>query len=200
MDDIKQVIYAEVGLNHLLKAPVLNTNIENADSSTFNILTFLFLTLYEWSWYASDFLYWIIYFGAYIHMHDLLGEKENLPKSPISLSPHAHRKNNILNVIKEPLFCLAKIFEDVGAFFSLYLQATPLWLVLDFFDGKLRLLKCYAFLKLLLNFKTIFRILGCVCVFGGISKLYINVSWLFHLINNMIINEDNFKAKYGYGA
>ena len=199
--ELKQLIYGELGLRHLIKQPILsNLSEEHETSEDFNLIGFLFSTLYEWSWYASDFLYWIIYFGAYIQMNGLLEDNETSLKpsplilnSPLSSSRKAHTP---LDTIREFFLHLVKIFDDVGKFFVLTLKTTPLWLLLDFLDSKLRMLKFYTFLKLVLNFNAIFRILGCVCVFGGISKFYINFSWFLKLVGSMITIEDNFKAKY----
>jgi len=199
VEDIKQMLYGELGLRHLIKESQLsNYNDGHQEPEDLNIITFLLLTLYEWSWYASDFLYWIIYFGAYIQMNGLL-DNNDLNLKPLTInspSLSSRKANNFFDSIRD--FCLAivKIFDDVGKFFVLTLKTTPLWLLLDFLDSKLRFFKLYLLVKLVINFNTIFRILGCVCVFGGISKFYINFSWFLHILNQMITIEDNLKAKY----
>jgi len=199
-EDLKQMLYGELGLRHLIKDSMLSNFSEGHEApKDLNIIAYLFLTLYEWSWYASDFLYWIIYFGAYIQMNGLLEDSETNSKpsqlisSPLSSSRKTHTQ---FHLIREFFLCLVKIFDDVGKFFVLTLKTTPLWLILDFLDSKLKMFKLYTLLKLVINFNTIFRILGCICVFGGISKFYINFSWFLKLVSRMITTEDSLKAKY----
>jgi hypothetical protein len=183
---LRQVVYEELGLNHLLNKVVEHGSVPSSQIQS--LLPYLFWTFYEWSWYASDFLYWLIYFGAYIQENGLLGRDigmENLV---------ANRKKGYF--LSDILYFLVKIFDDVGLYIVLTLKRTPIWSILDGLNECLKNFKFYRGFKLFVNFRNLFRLIGFMCVIGGCSKFCINFSWFFHLVHEIVTNEDNFRAQY----
>ena len=193
--EIRQMVYKELGLTKLLqtKLDVTSANHLVEEDHSFNILTFLFATLYEWSWYASDFLYWLIYFSAFISAQST--NDKSLTHNPLIASSASIRKCNIFEFLSDAILSFMKIFDELGIYFVKNLKRTPIWGLLETIDRSLTGIKCYSCLKLIVNFTSIFRILGFVCIFGGLSKFYINFSWLLRCIGELIRIEDEFKAK-----
>lgn len=194
-DEIRQMIFKDLGLVKQIKPAIEVTSANHVETDhSFNIFKFLFLTLYEWSWYASDFLYWLIYFSAFItaQQSQLINDKSNI--IILNNSNRKHR-SNFIEIVKEPIISFMKIFDELGIYFVANLKRTPIWFVLEELDSKLNAIRLYSLFKLVINFTSIFRILGFVCIFGGISKFYINFSWLLHCISEIVKIEDEFRAK-----
>lgn len=170
---IKNTAYEQTGL-YKFGAKIAK---DTCDSECFRLRMF-----YYYTWYSSDFFYWIIYIAGFIKMGNIEAKLYDLIDTrhkEVSDSPGSTRgKTTIFRLILSP----------ISEFFTFLLNLFDnLTFIIEKILSDYKLGIC---VKNLINLKILFRSLGIFLFIGAFLKFYLNISYFYTTLIN-IANIDN---------